>query len=110
MMEPEHSDAEARCCQDTATPESPYLSQRGVLHIPPGLEWPGTINTTGLMPMVEHVHPSQNLNPEQRARSEAIYDARGVLERKGAMNTENPGSTDDMIRVANWIITGEDPL
>jgi hypothetical protein len=52
-----------------------------------------------------------DLNEAQRARSEALYHARQVLERKGGAftgaGTIYPPKVEDLITVADYILTGE---
>jgi len=49
-----------------------------------------------------------NLNAEQLARAEALGEARAVLAYRGPLVT---GAVDaiDLVKVAGWIITGQDP-
>lgn len=71
----------------------------------PGV-WPAPVDIEGI------VENTTVLSREQEARSEAVTSARFALEKRGgiAASTAMPPSADDLIRVANWIIRGEDPL
>jgi hypothetical protein len=66
--------------------------------------WPGEIDTVGICSQCEP------LSHEQDARATALYHAREVLGRRGPMGSTTPPSIDQLIRVANWILTGDDPL
>jgi len=62
-----------------------------------GDPWLGTVDTSG--PEVDEV---ASLSPEQDARVSALYHARGVLSPSGGIL-----STNDLLRLANYILTGE---
>jgi hypothetical protein len=63
--------------------------------------WPGSVELEGI------VENTTALSAEQEARSEALSHARIVLEKRGAMNTNTPPPLNELIRVANFILTGE---
>jgi len=71
--------------------------------------WPGHVDTVGLETEVV-----QSLNAEQDARTSALHHARQVLEKRGGPfgggSGSTPPSVDDLIRLSNWILTGEDPM
>lgn len=84
------------------------------LYIPPSPTWPGEIRMDGLVSLPEQtLEVSGPLSDEQEARSSALYHARANLERRGGPFGSNSSSTtlpsvDDLLRVAQWIMDGDD--
>lgn len=49
-----------------------------------------------------------HLNAKQRARAEALNEARAVLAHRGPLATSAVNAI-DLVNVASWILTGHDP-
>jgi hypothetical protein len=75
--------------------------------------WPGTIDTEGLTLLPPPTLEGTALSDEQDMRVSALYHARANLERRtvspfGKGENVSPPSVPDLLRVAQWILTGDD--
>lgn len=68
----------------------------------PAQPWPGEVNTEGLA--------EPTLADDQEARCTALHSARVILERRGGVmmgqSASTPPPVDDLLRVAQYILTG----